>query len=75
MAFLEMIFNCGKDERCLSFATVAQGCMVQPIEVEMLVMKAMSLDLVRGSIDEVAKLARALDRMRESVKIASELID
>ena len=50
-----MIFNCGKDERCLSFATVAQGCMVQPNEVEMLVMKAMSLDLVRGSIDEVAK--------------------
>jgi len=27
--------------------------MVQPNEVEMLVMKAMSLELVRGSIDEV----------------------
>lgn len=55
LAFLEMLFNCGKDERCLTFDQVAQGCIVQPNEVEMLVMKAMSLDLVRGSIDEVDK--------------------
>ena len=55
LAFLEMLFNCGKDERCLTFDQVAQGCIVQPNEVEMLVMKAMSLDLVRGSIDEVEK--------------------
>ena len=50
-----MLFNCGKDERCLTFDQVAQGCIVQPNEVEMLVMKAMSLDLVRGSIDEVER--------------------
>ena len=53
IGFLEMLFNCGKDERCLTFDQVANGCIVQPNEVEMLVMKAMSLDLVRGSIDEV----------------------
>lgn len=28
LAFLEMLFNCGKDERCLSFEQVAHGCLV-----------------------------------------------
>ena len=55
LAFLELLFNCGKDERCLTFAQIAQNCLVEPNEVEMLVMKAMSLELVRGSIDEVDK--------------------
>ena len=55
LAFLELLFNCGKDERCLSFTQLAERCMVQPNEVEMLVMKAMSLELVRGSIDEVGQ--------------------
>lgn len=55
LAFLELLFNCGKDERCLSFEKLAQSCMIQTTEVEMLVMKAMSLELVRGHIDEVEK--------------------
>ena len=53
LAFLELLFNCGKDERCLSFEQIARSCILQTTEVEMLVMKAMSLELVRGSIDEV----------------------
>ena len=53
LAFLELLFQCKKDERCLSFSQIAQHCLVQPNEVEMLVMKAMSLELVRGSIDEI----------------------
>lgn len=53
LAFLELLFKCKKDERCLTFRQIAQHCLVQPNEVEMLVMKAMSLELVRGSIDEV----------------------
>lgn len=53
LAFLELLFTCGKDERCLTFEQIAGKCLVQPNEVEMLVMKAMSLGLVRGSIDEV----------------------
>ena len=55
LAFLELLFNCGKDERCLTFDQLAQSCMSQSTEVEMLVMKAMSLELVRGHIDEVEK--------------------
>ena len=53
LAFLELLFNCGKDERCLTFTQIAENCMIQSEQVEMLVMKAMSLELVRGSIDEV----------------------
>ena len=53
MAFLEMIFNCKKDERRLTFEQIGRVCQVQEDQVELLVMKAMSLDLVRGSIDEV----------------------
>ena len=53
LAFLELLFNCGKDERCLTFTQIAQTCMVEIDTVEMLVMKAMSLELVKGAIDEV----------------------
>jgi len=53
LAFLELIFNCKKDERCLNFGQIANVCRVEQEQVELLVMKAMSLDLVRGSIDEV----------------------
>jgi len=50
---LELLFECGKDERCLTFTQIAQKCMVDKDDVEMLVMKAMSLELVKGDIDEV----------------------
>lgn len=53
LAFLELLFECGKDERCLTFTQIAQKCMVDKEDVEMLVMKAMSLELVKGDIDEV----------------------
>jgi len=53
VAFLELLFECGKDERCLTFSQIAQKCQVDLEDVEMLVMKAMSLELVKGAIDEV----------------------
>ena len=53
IAFLEMVFSVGKDERSISFAKLAEVCQVDLPAVELLVMKAMSLDLVRGTIDEV----------------------
>ena len=49
-----MVFLCGKDERDIPFAKIADACLLQATEVELLVMKAMSLELVRGTIDEVA---------------------
>lgn len=53
IAFLELIFSCGKDERNLSFQQIAQTCFIDIPDVELLVMKAMSLELVKGTIDEV----------------------
>ena len=53
IAFLELVFNCKKDERQISFEKITKECILPNEHVEMLIMKAMSLDLVRGSIDEV----------------------
>lgn len=55
IAFLEMIFECEKDEKSISFEKIAKVCQIDHIDVELLVMKAMSLELIRGTIDEVAQ--------------------
>lgn len=56
IAFLELLFEVDKDERSLKFDRIASHCHIQHNEVELLVMKAMSLELVKGSIDEVDEL-------------------
>ena len=56
MAFLEMIFNAGKDERSMTFERISQGCQIEEGDVELLVMKSMSLGLIRGTIDEVDRV-------------------
>lgn len=56
VAFLEMIFNAGKDERSMSFTKISQGCHVEEGDVELLVMKSMSLGLIKGTIDEVDRV-------------------
>lgn len=53
IAFLELVFACDKDDRSLTFERLGKVCSVRPSDVEMLLMKAMSLDLVRGTIDQV----------------------
>ena len=53
IAFLELLFTCGKDEKTLTFSKISQACVVEQTDVELLVMKAMSLALVKGTIDEV----------------------
>lgn len=56
IAFLEMLFACGKDDRSLTFERIAKECQVEKVDVELLVMKAMSLELIRGTIDEVEEI-------------------
>ena len=56
IAFLELLFEVEKDERSLRFDRIAQHCQLQKSDVELMVMKAMSLELVKGSIDEVEEL-------------------
>jgi 26S proteasome regulatory subunit N9 len=53
IAFLEMIFECAKNERSIPFSKIAAHCLVEESDVEFLVMKAMSLDLIKGTINEV----------------------
>jgi 26S proteasome regulatory subunit N9 len=56
IAFLEMLFQCNKDERSITFAKVVDACLVERADVELLLMKTMSLGLVKGTIDEVAEV-------------------
>jgi 26S proteasome regulatory subunit N9 len=53
ISFLELLFACNKDERSLSFERISCHCAIPVLDVELLVMKAMSLHLVRGVVDEV----------------------
>jgi len=52
LALMELVFNRTAEERTLTFNTVAEATKVSMEEVELLVMKALSLDLIRGVIDE-----------------------
>jgi 26S proteasome regulatory subunit N9 len=53
IAFLELIFDLGKDERSVPFERIASACQIEMDKVEYLLIKSMSLLLVRGTIDEV----------------------
>lgn len=53
IAFLELLFEVDKDDRSLRFDRIAQYCIIEKPDVELLLMKAMSLELIKGTIDEV----------------------
>lgn len=54
IAFLELIFTLNKDERSIPFERIAAVCKIATSDVELLLLKSMSLELVRGTIDEVS---------------------
>lgn len=56
ISFLELLFEVDKDDRSLKFDRIARHCQLDKNDVEMLLMKAMSLELIRGSIDEVEEV-------------------
>jgi 26S proteasome regulatory subunit N9 len=58
MALVEMVFRRTADNRTLSFADIGAHCRVGDKDVEPLVMKAMSMSLVRGVVDQVAQTVR-----------------
>lgn len=45
----------GKDDRNIKFEDIARVCLIDSQDVELLVMKAMSLELVKGDIDQAAE--------------------
>lgn len=57
-ALTEAVFRRPPHDRAMTFATIANETQVQPQEIEILIMKALSLGLLRGSIDQVAEVAR-----------------
>ncbi|MCJ1349527.1 26S proteasome regulatory subunit [Peltigera leucophlebia] len=57
-ALTEAVFRRPPHDRAMTFATVASETHVKPEEIEILIMKALSLGLLRGSIDQVAEVAR-----------------
>jgi len=55
LALMELVFNRTAEERTIDFAVIAQAANVNIDEVEILVMKALSLKLIKGVIDELDK--------------------
>lgn len=57
-ALTEMVFRRPPHDRSLTFAAISSETKVPNSEIEHLVMKALSLGLLRGSIDQVAQVAQ-----------------
>ncbi|KAK1517260.1 PCI domain-containing protein [Colletotrichum paranaense] len=53
----EAVFRRPPHDRAMSFADIAQETKVRPNEIEHLIMKALSLGLLRGNIDQVDEVA------------------
>ncbi|GLB45532.1 putative motif in proteasome subunits, Int-6, Nip-1 and TRIP-15 [Lyophyllum shimeji] len=58
MALIESVFKRSADNRTMSFQTIAEETRLPIDEVEHLVMKALSLKLIRGSLDQVDQKAQ-----------------
>lgn len=56
-ALTEAVFRRPPHDRTMTFATIAHETKVKPNEIEHLVMKALSLGLLRGTIDQVDGIA------------------
>lgn len=54
MAFSELIFTLPKNSRIVTFEQVSRITGIPVNLIELMIIKAMSLDLLRGSIDEVS---------------------
>ncbi|KAH9919616.1 uncharacterized protein B0H18DRAFT_1027162 [Fomitopsis serialis] len=57
MALIESVFKRGASDRTMSFQTIAQETRLPLNEVEHLLMKALSLKLIKGSLDQVDQKA------------------
>lgn len=57
-ALTETVFRRPPHDRAMSFGTIAEETKVRQDEIEHLIMKALSLGLLRGSIDQVDRIAR-----------------
>lgn len=77
LAFLDLIFHREKGDRNLDFSLIAEITRLRVEDVELLVMKSMSLGLVQGTIDQVDQIVRVSwikPRMlpKDKLKVMSE---
>lgn len=57
-ALTELVFRRPPHDRSMTFQTISHETKVKPDEIEHLIMKALSLGLLRGKIDQVDELAK-----------------
>lgn len=57
-ALTELVFKRPPHDRAMTFKTISQETNVKPDEIEHLIMKALSLGLLRGKIDQVEQIAK-----------------
>lgn len=57
-ALTEMVFRRPPHDRNLTFASISSETKVKPQEIEHLIMKALSLGLLKGAIDQVGQVAQ-----------------
>ncbi|KAF7563721.1 hypothetical protein G7046_g362 [Stylonectria norvegica] len=57
-ALTEAVFRRPPHDRAMTFTTIATETKVRPEEIEHLIMKALSLGLLRGTIDQVDEIAQ-----------------
>jgi len=74
LSLMELVFQSPAGARGLPFATIAAKAQIPVEQVELLVMKALSLGIVKGSIDQVEEIAplhwvqpRVLDKQQLEV--------
>jgi 26S proteasome regulatory subunit N9 len=73
-SLMELVFQRSKTSRVFSFKEVGDWCRTEPNLVEHLIMKALSLGLVDGKMDEVDKtvtFTRVKPRVLDTQRIAS----
>jgi 26S proteasome regulatory subunit N9 len=58
MSLTETVFKRSSDNRSIPFATISSETKLPLDEVEILVMKALSLGLIKGTIDQVDSVVR-----------------
>lgn len=58
MSLTETVFKRSSDNRSIPFGTISSETKLPLEEVEILVMKALSLGLIKGSIDQVDAVVR-----------------
>lgn len=80
LAFLDLIFHRDKGDRNLDFSLICETTKMGNDDVEFLVMKAMSLGLVEGIIDQVDQVVRiswVKPRIlgKDKIKVMSEKLD